>query len=209
MRRIADAKQARGGPGYQAIDCHAEQLDIVERPQFIKPVFEKRSADGDRSPEGLDARRAHTLSTALGNYVGTLPVVIAIDGDDHRSGLEMTQYVDRIAGTLREAEPEHIDRCPQIPHRKSSRRAHGRRATITTNHETCMDLKGPVRGSRFDTADPPGGANQPRYLCLHEDPKARKASSLFEQEVQEVPLRHQCDEPARRQHTREIGDPEG
>ena len=86
---------------------------------------------GDGGAEGLEPLARAAVEAAFGNDIGALPIVAAVERDEHHAGLDAAERLRRRRRALGEAEPEHVHRRAEILDFESgplaARRSAGRR----------------------------------------------------------------------------------
>src|SRR5689334_6786092 len=75
------------------------------------------------------------LIVTLGNDIGDLPIVAAVEQDKHRATADAPAGLRGIAGEPGDAEPEHIDRWGVALRLESSQTAHTREAPVGAHRE--------------------------------------------------------------------------
>ncbi|AGC63581.1 hypothetical protein MULP_03971 [Mycobacterium liflandii 128FXT] len=81
VRRIADAQRAVAVPAPQPIELYIKQFHVIERLQCVDAVGEPGHQVRQRPVQCLNTLRAQLGIAALGNDVGDLVVVAAVDGN--------------------------------------------------------------------------------------------------------------------------------
>ena len=122
-------------PAPQPVELHVEQLDVVERRQRRDVVGQPRHQGHHAAVQRLDALRAQFGVAALGDDVGALVVVAAVDDDLRRAGAEHTGQAVRIVGVAREPEPPHVHRRPEASRLQAHRVAQRRRAAVAGDRQ--------------------------------------------------------------------------
>jgi hypothetical protein len=201
---VADQQEPRAVPGGKAVDLHGQQLDLLPVVELAQPVAQEGGGVGDGALEGGQTLLADLPEAPLADDQGALEVVAAVEGDQHRLPLDPPQHGGGIVGALRDAEPEHVDRHPEILDLHPGPVAHRRAAAVRPHHEVGPHLELPVGGLRLHPHDPPVLGDQVGDLRVHQQMEGGIALAVRGEEVEEVPLRHQRDELAVGGEVREV-----
>src|SRR5262245_27965465 len=113
MRRITDAQQAGTIPGAQPVDADREQLYVVPCLQLVHAIGKERQGCGDPLPERRQTLLLDVLGGVLGNDIGELEVVAAVEYGEEAARVEAPP-ARRVARTTRDAHPKNIDRGADI-----------------------------------------------------------------------------------------------
>jgi hypothetical protein len=140
MRRIANAQKARTPPALQPVDGDAQQTDIVEAPDLFSPFSLERQQPADIRAERCNSALAHLVSTALGDDIGALPVVAAIDAHEKPAWIEAPAALIGVGLFPGKPEPHHVDRRAEFLHFEPGGLAHVGSTTIGSHHQPCPDL---------------------------------------------------------------------
>ncbi len=114
MGGIADAEKARAGPVAEAIDGDGEEFDVAPIFQLRSAALEKGSDGFKVTAKGGQAFSLESSKRALGNHVGALPIVFAIESDEDFSVAKTAERLCGIAGLARNAHPEDVDGSAEI-----------------------------------------------------------------------------------------------
>ena len=133
-----------------------------------------------------------------------LPVVAAIEHDEDAPAVEPATKPVAVAGLARQVHPQHVHRRTEIAHRKSGAVANGGVSAIRTHGESRPHFKRPVRRVSPHTNDALAVANQVRHRGPHHEPEFRILLRVPGDEIEEIPLRHECDELALGGQVREV-----
>lgn len=110
-----------------------------------------------------------------------------------------------IARALAETHPQHVHGRAQIVDTESGAFAHGRMAPAGVDHQRGADLDLALRRIGPHAGDAAALLDQAGRLGLHAQIEGGKGHAM---RGQEIPLRHEGDEPAMRRKVAEVGDPE-
>ena len=110
VRAIADAQQAGTRPFAQAIDANAERLMSFQSASSATRSLRYGATSAMSARNAGRPRRCTSSIGAFEDDPRALPVVAAIDGDQHFSGLQIAERIDGIIGAARHAHPQHVDR---------------------------------------------------------------------------------------------------
>src|SRR5271157_1708533 len=123
-----------------------------------------------------------------------LKVLRAVDQYEYLAIVESTEYLPRIAGTAGQSHPQDIYRNAEFHDFQARFFTHSRVAPISSNSQVRANLEDSGWGFGSHTVHSPAFHHQIRDLCFHSELKRRIAPGLCCEEVQEVPLRHKCQE---------------
>src|SRR5690242_12780477 len=140
MRGIADAKQAGLVPLLQPVDLDGEQLDVVEARDLIHAIAQKRRQLHNPLAKLRQAFALHPVDAALGNDIGALPVVAAVEHHHHLAGFDMAAGFLGVAGAPRNAEPEYVDWRADVLDREPCAFAYGGMTTVAADHQRRLDF---------------------------------------------------------------------
>jgi hypothetical protein len=171
-----------------------------EQPQRQRHLVEHRLADD----EGGDPARLQLVGGALRHDIGALPIIAPVQLDDEGAGAERAAGLVVIAGALGQAEPEHVDRRAEIVQRQPGLPAQHRAAPVRGDGEQPRPRLAPV--GKPHAGDPAALLDQVDRLGVHRQREGRIELRLLAEEIEEVPLRHQGDEPAFDREVAEVGD---
>ena len=194
MGGVADAKQAGPGPTLQAIDRHREQLHIVPCLHVGDAVLQDRHHRHDIVTKGVEAARLDRIVLALGDDIGALPVVAAVESHHHLAGLDARKQPFLFVRTLAGTKPKYVHRRTDFLDIEAGPLAHDRMTTIAGDGEIRMDLDRAFRRVRDHARDLVARPDQVDRLRLHHDVELRKPLAALAQEIEEVPLRHHGNE---------------
>ena len=121
VRRIADAQHAVGVPAAQPIELHVKQFHVIKRGQRVHPIGQRRHHAHQHAVQRFDALRPHLGVGSLGNDVGDLVVVAAVDQDGPVAGFERAGESGRVVGLTRQSEPPDVHRRAEGPRRQADR----------------------------------------------------------------------------------------
>jgi hypothetical protein len=125
-----------------------------------------------------------------------LPVVAAVEQDDHASGLEPTHALSGIIGLLRQAEPQHVHGRTDVLDAQAGALAHRRMPPIAADGEVGAHLERTIWRVGAHARHAAVVLDQVDRLRPHADVERGVALALLGEEIEEVPLRHQCNELA-------------
>ena len=206
MRRIADAEQARPAPVLEAVHRDGEQLQIVPGSDLLDAIGEFRIEAGDGGAERIKPLAAEHVEAAFGDDIGALPIVAAVECDEHHAGLDAAERLGAVGWALGEAEPDHVHRRAEILDFQSGPQPHIGVAAVGTDDEIGPDLQRPFRRLGMQAEHAAMLGDEIGDARAHPEMKARIAARLLGEKIQKVPLRHQGDEAAMRRQMREIGN---
>ncbi len=154
-------------PAHQSVDGDGEQLDVVPARDLADAVAHEGGERGDAIAERRQSLGADFVERSLGDYIGALPVLAAIDhhqdppgpGDEHR-----LVAVGRLA---RQAEPQDIHRRAERHHRQPGARADDRGASVGGDDEIGAHLERTFRRRRLHADHPPRFLDEPGHLGAH------------------------------------------
>ena len=141
MGRIADAEQPRAIPALEAVDGHGEKLDVIPGGDLADAVGEGRIEAHQRGAKGLQPLGAQPVEAALGNDIGALPIIAAVERDEHHAGLDAAERLLAVIGPLGEAEPQHVHRRAEILDLEAGERAHGGMPAVGAHHQIGFDFE--------------------------------------------------------------------
>ncbi len=199
-------------PGFhqcvEPLDAHGEQLEIVHC-QIAHAIGECRHQPRDGGSHPPDARGPHLLCRALGNDVGALPVVAAVEHHQDAARIEATQHLLGIARLVAQPEPQHVHRRAEVADLDAGLVPHRRMPSIGADDEIGADVDFGTVDRRLHTDDPAALLDQPLRLGMHQEPEAGIALAAGREEIEEVPLRHHRNEPAAHRQMGHVGDRDG
>ena len=207
--RVADAEQSGPLPFPQPIDLHCQQLDGVPVLELADAIGEEWDDRGDRLTEPVNPIApvaAELLVAAFRDDEGALPVVAALQHHEHMTVADVSKHLRRIVRAARQAHPQHIDRHAEVIDDESRALPDDRGPSVRAHRERGSDVERAARRRGADPGDAPVFIDQPNDLGIHPQAKWRVLPAAFGEEIEEVPLRHQRDEPASRRQVREVGD---
>ena len=114
VRGIADTEQAGARPLAQAIDGDGQELYVVPIFPGGGAIAEERRDRGDVLGESRQTFLLERGQGVLGNYVGALPVITAVESDQNPAGAETAQSFVGIRGLAGETHPEDVDGSAQV-----------------------------------------------------------------------------------------------
>ena len=200
MGGVTDAKKPGPRPFFQPVHCHGQKLDLVEvLDRFVDAA---RGKAGDRFQaisELGQAVRLDGVEAALGDQIGALPVIGAIDHHEQLAVPHLADQVGGIARQHRQAQPQHVERRAQVVDLQAGLVAQGGMAAISGDGHAGLDLNVTARSARQHAADAIAHLavflrDQVLGFGLHQQVKVGQLFALRGQEIQEIPLRHQGDE---------------
>jgi hypothetical protein len=156
---------------------------------------------------------AHRLQPGLANRivaifadeVSTLIIGAAVDRDQDASGRNVREQDGRIVRSAPKAHPKDVDRSAELDRRQARASPQHRMPTVGGDDELCVDHQRTARRLRPDPGDARARPNQIGGFGVHFEPKRRKPARAIREKVQEVPLRHDCDELAPAGNVAEVG----
>ena len=116
-------QQARPVPLPNAIDRDGEQLDVIPALELVDTVAQHRGEADNVLTKGRQAGLLDTVEPILGNDESALPVVAAVDHDEHVARGQPTEGIGSILGLAREPQPQHVHRCADVVDDEISLRA--------------------------------------------------------------------------------------
>jgi hypothetical protein len=167
----------------------------------MPPIGDMAWAASPIFPDGLDTAVEISLSGALGDEEGALPIIPAVDHHEKPPWLDITAKGSFLRFRLAEAEPEDVHGCAKIFQRQQ-RPGDG---CPTVGREDELGLEG------FAVLEPDAGysaalLDKAFNRLFHFQFEARIGGGVVAEEVEEVPLRHHGDEGGRSIEVREVAD---
>jgi hypothetical protein len=194
MGGIADAEQPRPIPALEPVDRDLEQTDLVPARKPVDPVRKCGHQLRNFRPQCRKPSAPGLLDRALEDHDATLPIIAMIHQDDGTPRFDASRGPVRIIGFLRQPEPQRVHRRVELLDREPGARANGRMATVASHGEIGPHLDHAVRRIGAHADDPARPVDELSRLGLHPQMKRRIIPTLFGEKIQEVPLRHQCEE---------------
>ena len=196
MGRVADAQQAGLPPGVEAVHRHAQQLHVVPATDFVHAPGKRRRGTRDGLAECIEPARPQGIDATLGDDVGALPIVVAVDHGQEVAGVDEAAALVVVRGRLRQAHPQHVDGRTDVAHPQPRRIAQHGAAPVAGHDEVGPDAQLAVGVTGLHPHDTAFFLDHARALRAQQQAKARAALGLVAQEVEELPLRHERDEAA-------------
>lgn len=147
-------------------------------------------------------RRAHTLSSEAEPKYSSEYALKNGKRSSSRTGHGARSTVVR-ARRLRQAEPEHVDRRPEIVQRQAGRRTQPRAAPVGEDRQPGADDRAT---GKPHPGDAPILFEQSDRLGRHPQRETRVATNLACQKVEEMPVRHHRGERRARGQVPEVRD---
>jgi hypothetical protein len=144
------------GASAAAVDGHGQQLHVVPITQLADAVAQHGLDFHDALAQRVEAARLEVVEAALGDHVGALPVVAAIEHHQDVTGLEPAQHRALIAGIARQPHPQHVDRRAEVVDDQSGERADVGVAAVGPDDEPRAHLERTVRRRRSHAGDRAG-----------------------------------------------------
>src|SRR4029077_13788250 len=107
---VADTEQAGARPFAKAINANTEEIDVLPVGEIGHPIAEMGRDVRDVGAKRGQATALNFLVGAFQDDPGTLPVVAAVDRNEHFPWFEIAESAERIIGTPRDSHPENIHR---------------------------------------------------------------------------------------------------
>ena len=145
MGRIADAEEPGAVPALEAIDRDGQQLDVVPGRDLADAVGEGWIERRQLGAKGLEALGAQPVEAAFGNDISALPIIAAVERDEHHAGLHAAERLEAVIGPLGEAEPQHIHRRAEILDFEAGKLAHRGAPAVGAHHQIGFDFDKSVR----------------------------------------------------------------
>src|SRR6185437_9636121 len=133
--RIADEEQPGPPPLPQEIDHHGQKLHVIEAVQLADAISQERRKSAHAVPKRLDAFVLYTLEATLRNDVGTLPVLAAVQHDQHRASVDMPENLSGIALLASEPKPKHVHRSAEVIALQSSLASQRRMPPVAADNQ--------------------------------------------------------------------------
>src|ERR1700733_895766 len=108
MRRVAYAQKPRTPPAPHAINPNCQKAYVVPVSQLANAVTEDWLQVGNIRAKLFDSPLANLIRGALRNEKSALPVILAVDHDEHSARFDVPQGLTRIAGTPADPHPQDI-----------------------------------------------------------------------------------------------------
>ncbi len=193
MGGVPDEEQAGPVPPPQAVEQDHQHAHVLEAPELLGAAREEGQQRADGRAHRLDALGLEQLVAPLGDEVGELPVRLPVDRDHHVAGGDAEEELLRIALLAGQPEPGDVHGGAAL-HRHQARRPphvgvppvgpHGQGGA-----KLVLALGVPVADAAYRAAL----ADDPDDLGLHDQPEGRVAPGRRDDQVEEIPLRHECD----------------
>ena len=196
VRGVADAQHAGPPPALQAVDRDGQELDVLPAADLGDPVAQERRGRRDTLAQGVEASGLRGLEAALRDHERALEVVAAVEHHEHLARVEPNGQLGRIVRAARDAHPEHVHRRTEVLDLEAGPRSHGGMAPVRPDDELGAHLERSVGRAGLHSNDAVAFGQEVRDLRLQTKPEAAVALRLLREEIEEVPLRHQSDEPA-------------
>src|SRR5206468_8387149 len=90
------------------------KLHVVPALDFLRPIAKVRRHFRDGRTKGREALCLDLLGRTLGNDIGALPIVAAIEHHEYLAGPEATERRIAVARLSRQVHPEHVDRRAEV-----------------------------------------------------------------------------------------------
>jgi hypothetical protein len=146
---------------------------------------------------------------ALGDYVGALPVVFAVESDEDFASAETAESLGGIAGLARDAHPEDVDGGAEVDDFEAGFLADDGAAAVGADGESGAEFLFAIFNFRADACNAIIFDDEIGDFSFHEQVELRIGASFFGDEIEEVPLGHEADEFAVDRQVRKIGDGDG
>ena len=209
VRGVADAQESRAVPPGEAVHANRQELHVVPGAQFPDLLAQHRREPGHAVAKGREAGGADSLERALRDHVAALPVVAAVDHDEDLPRVEAPHALRRALPARREVEPQHVHRSSQLLHLQSGLRAERGVSPVGRDDEIAADRDRARQSGCLHADHAPRLLEQPGRFGPHHQAENRKPAGLSGQEIEEVPLRHEDQEPAARRQVTEVGERHG
>ena len=161
-----------------------------------------------RARRASSPRSFSAVEAALRNDERALVVVAAVQHDEDLAGAEPADRLLGVVRAARKAHPERVHGRPDILDRKAGLFAHQRVAPVGADDEVGPDLELAFGRPRAHADDAPVLRDEVGGFGLHAQREAGISLGVQRQEIEEIPLRHEGDEPAARRQMREVGERE-
>ena len=119
--------------------------------------------------ECIEAARLDRVVFSLGDDIGALPVVAAVEGDQHLAGLDPRKQAFVFTFALAGAKPQHIHRRPDLRHLEAGALPHDRMPAVASDGEIGADVDRPLRRFGVDARSryrPTGSDRSPRSFII-------------------------------------------
>src|SRR5262245_37778049 len=203
---MPDADEARPIPSLQAVDFHGQQFHFVPAVDFMQPVAQEQEDISDSVAESLEAGMPDLIGGAFRDDVSTLPIVVAVEHNQHPPAFDASYDSSRIAILARYAEPHDVHRRAQVLDAEASALTHRRMPSIAADGQGSTDFDLTIRRFCPHACYSATVEEQIGCVCAHSQIETRIAPRAVGQEIEEIPLRHQCDEFAVHRQVLEIPD---
>ena len=204
---VSDAEQTGRGPAHEMVYLDREQLDLVPGVDLGGAAREKWNDAFEALVEFIEAILLNLVEAALGDDVGDLIVVEAIDEDNQAAIVDVAEAGFRRRRTggrcgtreRRWARPLRREAGERLPARVACRPSHPtvRSAGISSWTVGSVGAHAGDNSVAFDEAD---------GIPAHAQGEVRITGCLRGEKVQKVPLRHQRNEFGVRGQVREVAD---
>jgi hypothetical protein len=206
MGGIADAQETRPIPFAHAIDRDGQELHVVPIGDLAHAIAQDRRDPRHLRAERIEPAALDLIEPALGDDEGALPIIAAVDHHEHVAGIEPSHAFLGIAGALRQPQPQHVHGRAEIVCLQPRLLAHGRMASVGADDQIGAHLERARGHARPRADDAPALLDQVGDLGLHTQAEIRIFARVLREEIEEIPLRHQCDEFAAGRQVRKIRD---
>ena len=193
----------------QPVHLHPQRAHVLPAPQLAYAVLEERDQLGHRGPEATQPRLVQLVGGGLGDEVGDLPVDAPVEQDQQVPGGQPAEGLRGVGGAPRQAEPEHVDGHAELGGAQPGRAAQLRVAAVGGHGQPgphLVDRPGPVAPRQ--ARHPAGLLQHAERLGLHAQLEGRQPAGLADDEVEEVPLGHEGQEPVAAGQPAEVGQGE-
>jgi len=208
VRGVAEAEEPRAVPRGQAVDENRQQLHVVPAPDVAHPIARDGREAGDLGPKRLEPGLSDLVDRSLRDDEAALPVLAAVEHDEQPARGEPAETTDGVLGPAGESKPQHVHRRAELFDSKPGLAPDDRVPAVGGDDERRLHLE-PALGRVHRDADHAARLfDEPGHLRAHPKLEGWIAAGPLRQEVQEVPLRHERDEPAPRRQVGEVGDRE-
>ena len=187
-----------------SVHLHGQQLHVVPARDLGDAVGDERHDPRHVAAKGVQARLAQAIDRAFRDHEAALPVVPAVEHHEEASRGDATHRLDTVGLPARQPEPEHVHGSAELVDAKPGALPDQRGPAVGADHQAGADRQRTVRAGRAHAHDVAPLVDQVRHLGPHAERERRRVRGLPREEIEEMPLRHQRDEPASRRQVGEV-----
>src|SRR5271156_3604682 len=153
MRGIADAEKSAARPLAQAIHGDGKQLDVVPVLYFAEAFAQEWRDARDFLLKTCEPFLANGVEAAFGDYVGALPVFVAVERYEDLPCPETAESLIRIVWLARDAHPQHVNGRAKVEHFEAGLFTDDRAAAVCPDGQIGAHVQNAVLRFGTDTCD--------------------------------------------------------